>query len=305
MNKRFDLVSLHTNASSSCLQSCPQCGSQDSSRCGSYHRSSDNTTIHRRLCRRCRKTYSEATADPCFRQKTRHLNRDIFHDYCSAYSQRRMALAYQLNRKTVVRKLLFLAQTAKTRILAHNNTLPPAKVVEFDDLETFEHTKCKPLSILLMVEEKTRRILDIDVAKMPAKGLLAAISRKKYGLRPDERSSVRRELLRRVQPLLEPNVIIKSDMNPSYPQDVKEQFPQATHVVFKGRKGCVTGQGELKKISFDPIFTINHTCAMFRANINRLVRKTWCTTKRPDRLLCHLWLYVAYHNLFILSNPTR
>ena len=56
------------------------------------------------------------------------------------------------------------------------------------------------------------------------------------------------------------------------------------------------GQGELKKIGFDPLFDLNHTAAMIRANINRLFRRTWCTTKRADRLEAHLELYVQYHN---------
>ncbi len=67
-----------------------------------------------------------------------------------------------------------------------NATYPQVTSLEFDDLETFEHTKCKPLSATIAVESKTRRILGFRVARMPAKGLLAAISRKKYGYRKDD-----------------------------------------------------------------------------------------------------------------------
>ena len=45
----------------------------------------------------------------------------------------------------------------------------------------------------------------------------------------------------------------------------------------------MTGQGELRDKRFDPMFALNHTCAMLRANINRLFRRTWCTSKRIDR----------------------
>jgi hypothetical protein len=61
----------------------------------------------------------------------------------------------------------------------------------------------------------------------------------------------------------------------------------------------VTGQGELKKTTHDPLFAINHTLAMLRANINRLIRRTWCTTKKPERLIDHLWIYIRYHNTLI------
>ena len=35
---------------------------------------------------------------------------------------------------------------------------------------------------------------------------------------------------------------------------------------------------------------------MFRANVNRLIRKTWCTTKNADRFRSHLILYAHEHN---------
>ena len=63
-----------------------------------------------------------------------------------------------------------------------------------------------------------------------------------------------------------------------------------------GEKGCVAGQGELKKVGKDPLFHINHTLAMLRANINRLFRRTWCTTKDPERLKDHLAIYTWVHN---------
>ncbi len=44
-------------------------------------------------------------------------------------------------------------------------------------METFEHSKCKQVSIPIAVEEDSRHILAIDVVPMPAKGL-AAVSQK-------------------------------------------------------------------------------------------------------------------------------
>jgi len=73
-------------------------------------------------------------------------------------------------------------------------------MIEFDDLETFEHTKCKPISVALAVEYKTRRVLAFEVARMPAKGLLAAISRKKYGFRIDDRPSAYEALFKALVP---------------------------------------------------------------------------------------------------------
>jgi hypothetical protein len=97
------------------------------------------------------------------------------------------------------------------------------------------------------------------------------------------------------------NPTITSDMNPKYPSWIRPHYPEANHITVKGRRGCIVGQGELKKIGFDPIFDLNHTCAMIRANINRLFRRTWCTTKRPDRLELRLYLYAHFHNTVLIQ----
>ena len=185
---------------------------------------------------------------------------------------------------------------AEAKLRIENLNLAKIRVLEFDDMETFEHTKCKPLSITLAVQKRTRRILGLEVSSMPAKGLLAKKARKKYGPRFDGRSIARRELFRQLQPVVHENALIKSDQNPHYPGDVARFFPKARHVQFQGRRPASTGQGEIKKGRFDPLFSLNHTCAMFRANVSRLARKTWVTTKRMDRLRAHLFIYADYHN---------
>lgn len=215
---------------------------------------------------------------------------------CSGVSQRRAAILLNLSRTTVVRKFLFLGGQALLELEEQLKSKPPAMVIQFDDMETFEHTKCKPLSITIAVVEGERRILGFKVSRMPAKGVLAAISRKKYGPRPDERPDARERLFEKLKSYVHPEAVIKSDQNPHYPDDVKKYFPHATHKTYKGRRGCVVGQGELKRGGFDPLFSLNHTAAKIRADINRLFRRTWCTTKKPERLALHLAIYAVFHN---------
>lgn len=136
---------------------------------------------------------------------------------------------------------------------------------------------------------------------MPSNGPRAHISYKKYGKREDRRSVAAHDLFREIAPLLHPNAKITTDQNPKYPGWLKPHFPHARNRAVKGKRGCVVGQGELKRVVFDPLFSLNHTCAMIRANINRLFRRTWCTTKRPDRLAAHLELYIQFHNTILIS----
>lgn len=290
------------------MYACPHCSPEKDvserrtkiHRIGHYRRKSDSKYVQRFRCTSCSKCFSTATFHPCFRQHKRRFNFKVFQFLASGVSQRRSAKLLNLNRKTVVRKFLFEGHRCLEKLKASNKELSKQNVVVFDDLETTEHTKCKPLSVTLMVTEK-RRILDFEVAKMPAKGKLARIAFKKYGPRKDERPQARRKLFERMQPLIAETAVIKSDENPHYISDVKKYFPKAEHKRFKGQRGSIVGQGELKKIRFDPIFSLNHTYAMLRANMNRLFRRTWCTTKIPERLRLHIAIYSIYHNFYLLD----
>lgn len=207
----------------------------------------------------------------------------------------------KLNRKTVVRKFIFMAERAKIKLERLNKQRSLITQLEFDDLETFEHTKCKPLSVTLAVEHPSRWIIGYEVSQIPARGLLSKISLRKYGKREDKRSFARSKLFGRIQKQLADNALIKSDMNPHYVADVKIFFPRCLHLRYKGRFGRDVGQGELKAGGFDPLFSLNHTFAMARYRISRLIRKTWNTTKKMERLDLHLALMSLHHNLSLVD----
>lgn len=265
---------------------------------GRFYRKSDRKWVGKFFCKRCRSYFTKSHDHMAFGQNKRQLNQTLKTLLCSGVSQRRAAKILKISRTTVARKLIFLARKVKPL-----KTNKKVTVLEFDDLETFEHTKCKPLSVTLAVEHRTRRILGFEVSQMPAKGKLARISRRKYGLRRDERAKGRRRLFEQIKSQVCEQALIKSDENPHYPQAVKTHFPKATHERHKGQRGSIVGQGELKRVRFDPLFSLNHTCAMLRANINRLFRKTWCTTKKPERLRDHILIYMDYHNNSLLKPP--
>lgn len=252
----------------------------------------------------CFRTFSHATFQECYRQKKRRINQRVFEYLVSGVSQRRISKLLKINKLTVERKFLFLAQRAAKENLKDLSRIGRVSEVQFDDLETFEHTKCKPLSVAMAVQKHTRQIMGFSVSQMPAKGLLAKISRKKYGVRLDHRPFGWNKLFSQISPHISEGGTLQSDQNPHYPGIVKKWCPTVAHERLEGKRGCVTGQGELKKVAHDPLFTLNHTFAMFRANINRLIRKTWCTTKRPDRLTGHIELYVYYHNRKIIPEPS-
>ena len=286
------------------VRSCPKCGSRIV-RFGHFRRGFDKRLVHRYRCTHCGKGCSDSTFQITYKQKKPWINKSLFEKLTSSVSERRSARELRVDRKTVVRRILWMGKAAKWLIPYLNELRPTISILQFDEMETFEHTKCKPLSIPIAVDPKTRWIMGYGVARMPAKGKLAEISRKKYGHRVDERTSTRSQFFEALKPHIERGAEIFSDKNPHYSQEVKEHFPEATHVTYKGRRGCVVGYGELKEGFYDPLFILNHTCAMVRDNLKRLTRRTWCTTKKPARLDLYLALYVMRHNLDLIRNPSK
>jgi hypothetical protein len=286
---------------------CPKCSSagelgKDFSRNGSYFRTGDSRRIQRYIHNSCGGSPSAATGSRWFRAKKRRHHEALRRHFASLGSIRRGAYNMQLNRKTIARKLVILGQEAEERVRASNLLHEKVRVVEFDDLETFEHSKCKPLSVTLAVQARTRRILGFKVSSMPAKGMLVKRAMKRYGPRKDGRRKARESLFEGLQELVHEEAQFRSDSHPHYPRLVKKYFPKANHVTFMSRRGSLGGGGELKSGGFDPIFSLNHTCASFRMNVTRLLRKTWYTTKRADRLTAHLWLYADFHNAKLEQN---
>lgn len=274
---------------------------------GSFFRKSDSRRIRRFYCNSCGKNFSHATLSPCYRQKKRRINHSLKQLLCSGVSQRRAAKILRVNPKTVVRRFRFLALQAK---IEHENWLQqyrdkPIHSIQFDDLETSEHTKCKPLSVSIAIEPIHRKILSFKVSQMPAKGLLSKKALKKYGYRADKRPEAWNELMRELTSIVNSAATFTSDENPHYSKHLFRHHPTATHIQVPGGRGASTGQGELKRLRFDPIFSLNHTCAMLRANLNRLFRRTWCTTKNIQGLRDHISLYVTYHNLELTPSATK
>lgn len=269
---------------------------------GKFYRRSDSRWVNRWRCTNCKKTVSLAFLSPNYRQHKRKVNYPLYKLLCSGVSLRRCAVILNLNRITVVRKFRFLAERARLRQLKFLEGFSAQSITEviFDEMETFEHSKMKPVSIALAVTAR-REILATELARIAAKGPLAEKARKKYGYRRNERPQALRKMFKTLERVAHPCALFKSDQNPSYPLALLQAFPNAQHETTKGGRSCVVGQGELKKLRWDPLFSLNHTAAMFRANMNRLFRKTWCTTKTLQGLSDHIAIYVDFHNQVLLQ----
>ena len=282
---------------------CPKCHNR-ADKWGTYRRPKDQKRVQRYRCRECARSFSDQTFAHDYRLRLRHFNQTVFRLLCSGVSQRRIAFIVGTKPVAVSRRVVLFGTVAERNLATYRRARPKAKHVLIDEMESFEHTKCKPLTIPIAVEEKTRKILSLDVGQIAAKGRLAAVARARYGLRRCRRGRVLKSVFRQLQTCCVPDSHFKSDESVHYPSRVRFYFPRASHETFKGRRGCIVGQGELKAGGWDPLFSLNHTYAMFRDNLKTLSRRTWCTTKRPDRLRNLMHLYAWFHNLRLDTDRT-
>ena len=275
---------------------CPRCAASGVIKHGRYQRTEDAQSIQRYRCKACGKTLSSATFTPTYRQKRRRLNRLIEADIASSTAQRRIAIKHGCARNTVARKITFLAERARLKIETWLASQSPFTDLQWDELITFEHTRLKPLSVALMVCERHRCILGFRVAQIPASGLIARRSREKYGPRRNLSGYARRDLLKTLAPHIAPKATVTCDEHPRYYDELEAALTDVNVIQHHSVRGSLTGQGELKRVGWDPLFTINHTLAMLRDNIKRLTRRTWCTTKRQSVLEDVIAIYVHFHN---------
>lgn len=266
---------------------------------GFYYRKDDSRKIPRFKCKACGKKFSTATFKLEWRQKKRRVNIKLFELLSSNVSMRRCARLLRINRTTVHRKLIYLAEKARREQKKFLENLRTDRVthLQFDDLISSIHTKLKPVSVSIAVDANRRFILGAEVGSIPSFGHLAELSRKKYGRRKNEHEEKLQLLFDKISPVVHPLAEIRSDEHRAYAGFVQKFFPDSRYTQFKGERSTVAGQGEMKKVHYDPLFYINQTCATLRASINRLIRRTWCTSKRMDMLQNHIDILIHYHNL--------
>ena len=220
----------------------------------------------------------------------------MFRLLAKGVSQRASAQILEVDPKTIARRVTRFGKCARKHLKARRLTMNKVSEVVFDEMESFEHSKLKPLTIPLAVEKKTRVILALNVGIIAAKGHLAHLSKKKYGYRKCQRKKLLNELFSKLKQCTATHVSFYSDESKHYPGVLRNHFKNSIHHTFKGRKATIAGQGEMKKGGFDPLFCLNQTAAMIRDNVKRMARRTWCTTKVIDRLQDLLHIYAYYHN---------
>ena len=270
------------------MHACPHCQSQSFKKHGSYWVRHRRCLVVRYFCLVCGHSFSRQTTAPTRYQKKSHMNSLILSLLCEGSSMRAIGRVLSINKNTVMRKFLWLAEQAIKDKGFHSN----AREIYLDEQETIIHTKLKPATIALVVDANYN-ILAAKTGSLPAKGHLKYISLKKYGPRKCEsKKAVTLALSQALTRMKEHPTTVKSDSKPSYKNIIKKLLPQAAHKTFTSSRPTL--KGRYSKKEFDELFAVNQRCAKLRSDIKRLVRRSWCTTKKIENLQKHLDIYLLY-----------
>ena len=154
--------------------------------------------------------------------------------------------------------------------------------IQFDELETFEHTKRKPLGIMLFIRAKTGQIISAKVSKSHIRGLSVGQDVIKGWNSQVDKSKVMAESMIEAKKIANRvHTTIACDGLPSQVKMVRDACPES-HIYIQILKS------ENKKI--------DSSISKLRMDLSRLGRKTLATTKKAERLQKHLDLYINYHN---------
>lgn len=257
---------------------------------GSYVTKHDRQKVPRYQCKACKKTFGSRRFSAIAGQHKPAVNDPVAKLLSSGVTKRRCSIILGIAKVTVERKFAFMARLARQ---AHRDFLQTPKAqtayAQFDEMETFLQTKLKPLSIALAVRAKTGQIICARVAAMNCHGRLAPKSLKIYGPRTDTRERACTNVLKVVRAVARKRITIATDGKTAYAPMIRKAIPHAFHKAIKGGRKRIPGAP-------DPLFRLNHTCAKIRADLSRMARKTWATTKRMWALQYHLDLYIAFNN---------
>jgi len=167
-----------------------------------------------------------------------------------------------------------------------------------DELETYEHNRrLKPVTVPVLVHKPSHCILHASVGTLPARKPLSPANQKKLekleqveGKRCSEsREKVAEcfDVLQGVCPTSGP-VRVGTDQKRTYRTLLKQRFGD--------RLEHETTHSSMPRTIWNPLFVVNHTFAMLRDGLSRLVRRTWAGSKEREKLEWHLWLYIGWRN---------
>jgi len=269
---------------------------------GRYRRACDGRSVQRFLCLECHRTFSVQTFRVDYRLRRPDLTHSLFGPLVSKVTHRQAARVLGCDRKTVAHRLQLLGEHCRSfhfwRLERARGQRGLTGIFQLDELETFEHSRrLAPVTLPVLIERKSYFVMDLQSAPLPCRGRLSKADRERKAEREKANGSRRSGSRVAVDRCLETLerfhaeravVRVHTDRKSSYRCLLARRFGERLD---HGRH-----DSRAKRDYRNPLFPINHTLAMMRDGISRLVRRSWAASKLRERLERHAWIWAVWRN---------
>ncbi len=269
---------------------------------GSYRRKCDRRVVPRFDCHVCEHSFSVQTFRVNYRLHRPELIEPMFDAFVSKTTQRQTARIVVCTRATVRRYLLRLSEHARAFQMAVLDRAEARGGInghfQLDELETFEQDRRKkPVTMPVLIEAVCRFTLHGETAPLPARThnrAAASEATVEHETQDNVRKSGSREAVKQCFAVLARvacktgQIKVSTDRKSSYATVLEELMPgRYVHHAYSGRA---------ERSTANPLWPINHTLAMLRDGMSRLVRRSWAASKCRVWLAHHLWIWIGYRN---------
>jgi len=265
---------------------------------GTYRRACDGRRAQRFLCLECRRSFSTQRFRLDFRLQRPRLHLDLWGLFISKCTHRQSARVLGCNRKSIAHRLELVGRHCRDWHRSRLRRGALAGTFQLDELETFEHSRrLQPVTVPVLIQRRNLLIVDLAVAALPCRGRLSEADRRRKAEREallGKRRSGSRAAVESCLATLGASLrtgtgaVLESDSKPAYGASLRR--------VLKGRVRAVRYSSRARRDRGNPLFPINHTLAMLRDGVSRLVRRTWAASKLRGKLELHLWIWACWRN---------
>ena len=255
--------------------------------------------VPRFRCRSCRRTFSRQTFRVDYRDHRPHLNQALLRLITSGLGLRQSSRNLNLSLRCTELKFRKLARHLRRLNLSLRRPVREGLRLHFDEFETFEADRsARPLTVPVLIESDSRYVIWAESAPIRPRGRmtklrLARIQRSEsiHGKRRNGSERAVRRTLKRALPLLGTckKVVLHSDEKLTYP-------PVARGVFGAGNLDHRRTSSKLARLTWNPLFAINHEEAILRDLMGRLRRRSWLVSKKRRYLDLALQAHAAYRN---------
>ena len=262
-------------------QKCPHCQSEKLRKRGSMKTKRGKTQIYE--CCSCKKRHTKRTGTINYRKRKQHLREQITNRYCEKQSLRGLARTINASYPTVVKYFRENAELAREANKKRIGKDLLTSYVQFDQLETYEHSKKKPVGIQISIRPKTNEVISAKVGYIPIRALTVSKQHsKEWNVKARKSQHTLAMILETKKALNKNGATITCDKERGQVSLLKD-FCHEDFITL------APSSQENKKI--DRVFR------RMRNDISRLNRKTICTTKDIKQLQNHIDLWTEYHNV--------